>query len=167
MPRSSRRRIVDNMSDHIEEEDATQRVREVDDTVDADEDEDRQARPSRSRLTRGEAASTSKRAAAARTESERDDDAEDDAATPAFDKDALGRRPLGRHEGQKLQGLAADWNMIGTQLKENAFALLTDVSTAVAEYADDSVAEKVTTLRPPCLLPVLTLTSPPHAKGTR
>jgi len=145
MPRGSRRRVVDTMSDHIEEEDATQH-REVD-AVDADEDEDQQprARPTRTRSTRGEP--SSKRAAA--EETERDDDAECDDATPAFDKDALGSKPLTRNDGQKLQGLAADWNMIGSQLKENAFTLLTEVSTAVAEYADESTAREVTTLRPP------------------
>jgi hypothetical protein len=143
------------MSDHIEEEDATQR-REVDDDA-VDEDEDRQARPSRSRLSRGESSSKRTAARAANgAESERDGEAEEDDgddATPAFDKDALGNKPLSRHDGQKLQGLAADWNMIESHLKENAFTLLTEVSTAVAEYADDSIAKKVTTLRPLALLP--------------
>jgi hypothetical protein len=128
----------DTMSDHIEEEegDATTQRREVD-AVDADEDgdEDRQTRPSRSR---GE--SSSKKAA---VESEHDDDAgEDDDATPAFDADALGNKPMSRHDGQKLQGMASDWNMIETHLRESAFSLLTEISTAVAEYADDGTATK-------------------------
>jgi hypothetical protein len=145
MPRGNRRRVVDTMSDHIEEEeDATQR-READDTVDADEDGDQQVRragSSRNRSTRG--GESSKKAAAARSggESEHDDDAED--ATPAFDGDKLENKPLSRTDGQKLQGMASDWNMIETHLKESAFSLLTEVSTAVAEYADDNTAQKVT-----------------------
>jgi E3 SUMO-protein ligase NSE2 len=143
----SRRRVVDNMSDNIEEDDATQH-REVD-AVDADEDEDQQNRQSRSTLGRSaQGGSATKRAAAAQNgvANERDDDAED--ATPVFDADSFGNKPLSRPDGQKLQGMASDWNMIETRLKESAFSLLTEVSTAVAEYADDSTARKVTTLRP-------------------
>ena len=149
---------MDTMSDHIEEEDATQRREEADDAVDADEDEDqqvlRQAGSSRSRLTRGRGSSSKKAAAAAAAarsggESEHDDDAED--ATPAFDGDKLENKPLSRTDGQKLQGMASDWNMIETHLKESAFSLLTEVSTAVAEYADDNTAQKVTLLRAPLL----------------
>ena len=163
MPRGNRRRIVDTMSDHIEEEDATQR-REVDDAVDPEEDEDqqvRQAGPSRNRLTRGGGSSKKAAAAAAAAarsgaESERDDDAED--ATPAFDEDKLENKPLSRTDAQKLQGMASDWNMIETHLKESAFSLLTEVSAAVAEYADDNTAQKVTLPRAP---------SPPASPRTR
>jgi hypothetical protein len=56
---------------------------------------------------------------------------------------------MSRHDGQKLQGMASDWNMIESHLKESAFSLLTEVSTAVAEYADDNTARKVSTLRRP------------------
>ena len=147
----------DATSDHIEEEeDATPR-REVVDAVDAEEeDEDhqqvRQAGPSRNRSARRGGESSSKKAAAAASaarsgaESERDDEAGD--ATPAFDEEQLGNKPLSRHDAQKLQGMASDWNMIETHLKESAFSLLTEVSTAVAEYADDNTAQKVTTARP-------------------
>ena len=144
---------MDTMSDHIEEEDATQR-REVDDAVDPEEDEDqhvRQAGPSRNRLTRGGGSSKKAAAAAAAArsgaESERDDDAED--ATPAFDEDKLENKPLSRTDAQKLQGMASDWNMIETHLKESAFSLLTEVSAAVAEYADDNTAQKVSLPRAP------------------
>lgn len=142
----SRRRIVDNLSDNIEEDVATQR-REPDaaDAVEDEEDQqDRQARSAVSRSGRGE---SSKRAAAqSAVANERDDeDAED--ATPVFDAEAFGNKPLNRPDGQKLQGMASDWNMIETHLKESAFSLLTEVSAAVAEYADDSTARKVTTLR--------------------
>lgn len=149
MPRNSRRRRIvdDTMSDHIEEDATTQR-RDVDavDAVDEDEDEDRQTRPARSR---GGASSSSKKASAAAAESERDDNEEEEDATPAFDADALGNKPMSRHDGQKLQGMASDWNMIESHLKESAFSLLTEVSTAVAEYADDNTARKVSTLRRP------------------
>ncbi|SRR5258708_36593959 len=143
----SRRRIVDNMSDNIEEDDATHH-QEVD-AVDADEDEDQQNRQSRSTMSRpAQGESATKRAAAQNdVANERDDDTED--ATPVFDPDSFGDKPLSRHDGQKLQGMASDWNMIGTHLKESAFSLLTEVSTAVAEYADDSTARKVMALRPP------------------
>lgn len=143
MPRN-RRRVVDTMSDHIEEDDATQR-QEVD-PVDGDEDEDEQPRPARRTLSRSVLGESS-RVALARSapDIERDDDAQD--ATPVFDEeDTLGNKPLSRHDAQKLQGMASDWNMIETHLRESAFSLLTEVSTAVAEYADDSTAKKVTTL---------------------
>ena len=141
----NRRRIVDNMSDNIEEDDATQR-REPD-AVDAVEDEEQQNRQARSAVSRsGRGESSTKRAAAQNgVANERDDDAED--ATPVFDAESFGNKPLSRPDGQKLQGMASDWNMIETQLKESAFSLLTEVSAAVAEYADDSTARKVTTLR--------------------
>jgi hypothetical protein len=142
----NRRRIVDNMSDNIEEDDATQR-REPD-AVDAVEDEDQQNRQARSAVSRSGRGESSKMAAAqSGVANERDEDAED--ATPVFDADSFGNKPLGRHDGQKLQGMASDWNMIETQLKETAFSLLTEVSAAVAEYADDSTARKVTSLRVP------------------
>ncbi|KAH9980180.1 hypothetical protein BGW80DRAFT_1515272 [Lactifluus volemus] len=59
-----------------------------------------------------------------------------------FDEDAFGNKPLSRHDAQKLQGMASDWNMIESNLKESAFTLLTEVSTAVAEYADESIVDK-------------------------
>jgi len=142
----SRRRIIDHMSDNIEEDDATQR-REPD-AVDAVEDEEQQHRQARSAVSRSGQGESSKRAAAQSVvANERDEDAED--STPVFDADSFGNKPLSRHDGQKLQGLASDWNMIETHLKETAFSLLTEVSAAVAEYADDSTAKKVTTLRLP------------------
>jgi len=135
------------MSDHIEEDDDAPQRQEVD-AVDADGDEeDQQPRPPppRKKLSRS-AQGESSRSAAADDAAESEHDDED--ATPAFDEDAFGNKPLSRHDGQKLQGMAADWNMIETNLKESAFSLLTEVSTAVAEYADDSTAEKVITSRP-------------------
>jgi E3 SUMO-protein ligase NSE2 len=156
----NRRRIVDNMSDNIEEDDATQR-REPD-AVDAVEDEDlqNQTRQARSAVSRsGQRGESSKKAAAAQSgvANERDDDdadADAEDATPVFDADSFGNKPLSRPDGQKLQGMASDWNMIETHLKESAFSLLTEVSAAVAEYADDSTARKVTTLRlHACILP--------------
>src|SRR6267154_929363 len=143
----NRRRIVDNMSDNIEEDDGTQRQEEPD-AVDTVEDEDQQDRQPRSAVSRSARGESSKRAAAQNgVANERDDDGED--ATPVFDVDSFGNKPLSRHDGQKLQGMASDWNMIETQLKESAFSLLTEVSAAVAEYADDSTARKVSTLRLP------------------
>lgn len=159
----NRRRIVDNMSDNIEEDDATQR-REPD-AVDAVEDEDlenqtRQARSAVSRSgRRGESSRKAAAAAAAQNgvpnERDNDDvDADGEDSTPVFDADSFGNKPLSRPDGQKLQGMASDWNMIETQLKETAFSLLTEVSAAVAEYADDSTAGKVTTLHlAACTLP--------------
>jgi E3 SUMO-protein ligase NSE2 len=144
MPRY-RRRVVDAMSDHIEDNDedvdATRR-RNVDDAVDADEDEDQQPRSPR-RTANRKAQAESSRAGAARNEPDPgdDDDAQDAMAT--FDEDAFGNKPLSRHDAQKLQGMASDWNMIESNLKESAFTLLTEVSTAVAEYADESIADKV------------------------
>jgi E3 SUMO-protein ligase NSE2 len=148
MPRTrNRRRVVDTMSDHIEEDDDTPQRQEVD-AVDADGDEEDQQPLPRKKLSRSAQGESSRSAAADdAAESEHDDDAQD--ATPAFDEDVFGTKPLSRHDGQKLQGMAADWNMIETNLKESAFSLLTEVSTAVAEYADDSTAEKVITSRPP------------------
>ena len=144
-----RRRIVDNMSDHIEEEnDATQRRRESD-TVDADEDEELENRQARSAVSRSGRGESSKRAAAQNGVANDRDDEDGEDATPVFDADSFGNKPLSRHDGQKLQGMASDWNMIETHLKESAFALLTEVSAAVAEYADDSSVGKVTTLRLP------------------
>ena len=152
----NRRRIVDNMSDNIEEDDATQR-REPD-AADAVEDEDLENRQARSAVSRSGRGKSSRRTAAAAAaengvadEDERDDDAED--ATPVFDADSFGNKPLSRPDGQKLQGMASDWNMIETQLKESAFSLLTEVSAAVAEYADDSTARKVTSLAPSFIHP--------------
>ena len=148
MPRN-RRRVVDTMSDHIEEDDDAPQRQEVD-AVDADEDEeDQQPRPPPRKKPSRSAQGESSRSAAADdpAETEHDDDAQDD-ATPAFDEDAFGNKPLSRHDGQKLQGMATDWNMIETNLKESAFSLLTEVSTAVAEYADDKTAEKVFTSHP-------------------
>ncbi len=154
----NRRRIADNMSDNIEEDDATQR-REPD-TVDAVEDEDlqNQTRQARSAVSRsGRRGESSKMAAAAQNgvaNEHDDDDADAEDATPVFDADSFGNKPLSRPDGQKLQGMASDWNMIETHLKESAFSLLTEVSAAVAEYADDSTVMKVTTLRlPACVLP--------------
>ncbi|KAH9989702.1 hypothetical protein BJV74DRAFT_837981 [Russula compacta] len=139
MPRN-RRRVVDTMSDHIEEDDAAQR-QEVD-PVDGEEDEDEQPRPARRTLNRSVQGESSRMALArSAPDAERDDDAQ--GATPVFDEeDTLGNKPLGRHDAQKLQGMASDWNMIETHLRESAFSLLTEVSTAVAEYADDSTAKK-------------------------
>lgn len=143
----NRRRIVDNMSDNIEEDDATQRRRETD-AVDAVEDEEQQNRQPRSAVSRSARGESSKRAAAqSAVANEHEDDAED--STPVFDADSFGNKPVSRNDGQKLQGMASDWNMIETQLKESAFSLLTEVSAAVAEYADDSTARKVITLRLP------------------
>ena len=132
------------MSDHIEDEeeedvDATRR-RNVDDTVEADEDEDQQPRSPR-RTANRKAQAESSGSGAARNDPDLGDD--DDDAMAAFDEDAFGDKPLSRHDAQKLQGMASDWNMIETNLKESAFSLLTEVSTAVAEYADESIAEKV------------------------
>ena len=151
-----RRHIADNMSDNIEEDDATHH-REQPDTVDADEDEDQQQhRQVRSAVSRSGPGESSKRAAAQNdVANEREDEAED--ATPVFDAESFGNKPLRRHDGQKLQGMASDWNMIESHLKESAFSLLTEVSAAVAEYADDSKARKVIYSAPSMLPSVLTL----------
>jgi len=140
MPRR-RRRVVDAMSDNIEEDDdATQRQGDVD-AVDADEDEDQQPRPPRRTVGRsGHGESSNMAAARDALEPDRDDDAQDE--TPVFDEATFGNKPLSRHDGQKLQGLASDWNMIGSNLKEHAFSLLTEISAAVAEYPEDSTAQK-------------------------
>lgn len=161
MPRHNRRRVVDAMSDHIEEEDDASQRPEVD-AVDADEgdEEDQQPRPPRRTLNRsaqgGSSRSVAAAAAAARdateAEAEQDDDPAQD-ATPVFDEDSFGNKPLSRYDAQKLQGMASDWNMIETNLKESAFSLLTEVSTAVAEYADDSTVEKVRSLLAPSSVP--------------
>lgn len=133
------------MSDNIEEEDDATHHREPD-AVDAVEDEDQENRQTRSAVSRSGRGESSKRAAAqSGVANEGDDDVED--ATPVFDAESFGNKPLSRPDGQKLQGMASDWNMMETQLKETAFSLLTEVSAAVAEYADDSTARKVTTLR--------------------
>ncbi|KAI0260215.1 hypothetical protein BC834DRAFT_556285 [Gloeopeniophorella convolvens] len=116
MPRyRSRRRVADAMSDGIEEDAAPQHMDE--DAVD-EEDEDVQPRPPRRTVTNGTAANNGE-------------------AQDGFDEESFGNQPLDRHEGQKLQGIALDWNMIATNLKDSAFSLLTEVSGAVAEYADD------------------------------
>jgi E3 SUMO-protein ligase NSE2 len=134
MPRH-RRRVVDSASDHIEDggdDDATRR------DVDADEIEDQPPQASTSRKVRDEPHGRG----AARDDLDFEaDDTQD--ATPAFDEDAFGNKPLSRHDAQKLQGIASDWNMIETNLKESAFSLLTEVSTAVAEYADEGTAQEV------------------------
>ncbi|KAH9002686.1 hypothetical protein EDB86DRAFT_197703 [Lactarius hatsudake] len=136
MPRY-RRRAVEAMSDNIEEDDDATQNQEVD-AVDADEDEDLQ--PRRPRRTQSRVA----RGAAPREtpipERDEPDDAQDVAAV--FDEDAFGNKPLNRNDGQRLHGMAADWNMIRKHLKESAFSLLTEVSTAVAEYADEDNSEK-------------------------
>ncbi|KAI0248580.1 hypothetical protein BJV78DRAFT_1131167 [Lactifluus subvellereus] len=110
------------------------------DAVDADEDEDQQPRLPRKATSRKVREESSGRGAARNGQDHDADDAQD--ATPTFDEDAFGNKPLSRHEAQKLQGMASDWNMIGTNLKESAFSLLTEVSTAVAEYADENTAQK-------------------------
>jgi len=154
MPRN-RRRVVDTMSDHIEEEDDASQRPEVD-AVDPDEDEeDQQPHPPRRTLGRSSQGESSRSAPNA-PELDRDDDAQD-STTPVFDEDAFGNKPLSRHDGQKLQGMASDWNMIETNLKESAFSLLTEVSSAVAEYGDDKTATKVISPRPPCAPRMLTL----------
>ena len=141
MPRY-RRRAVEAMSDHIEEEDDATQNQDVD-TVDADEDEDEQPRPPRRTLSRTTRDQSFRGAPRDSPVPERDetDDAQDTAAI--FDEDAFGNKPLNRQDGQRLHGMASDWNMIRSNLKESAFALLTEVSTAVAEYADENTAEKV------------------------
>ena len=149
------------MSDHIEEDEASQRP-EVDavdpDEEEEEEEEEQQPRPPRkkvlSRSAQGESSMSTARDA---PELEGDDDAQD-ATTPGFDEDAFGNKPLSRHDGQKLQGMASDWNMIENNLKENAFSLLTEVSSAVAEYGDDKTATKVIIgPRRPCVTCMLTL----------
>jgi len=174
MPRT-RGRVVDTMSDHIEEDDdASQRpdVDAVDAEEDEEEDEQQPRPPPRRTLTRSAQGESSRSAAAAAAaaarnspELERDDDAQD-ATTHVFDEDAFGNKPLGRHDGQKLQGMASDWNMIETNLKESAFSLLTEVSTAVAEYGDDKTATKVIDSRPSLRSRMLTLSLFTHV-GTR
>ena len=141
MPRY-RRRAVEAMSDHIEEDDDATQNQDVD-TVDADEDEDEQPRPPRRTQNRATRERSSRGAPRDTPVPERDetDDAQDTAA--AFDEDAFGNKPLNRQDGQRLHGMASDWNMIRTNLKESAFSLMTEVSTAVAEYADEDSAEKV------------------------
>lgn len=142
MPRY-RRRAVEAMSDHIEEDDDVTQNQDVD-AVDADEDEEQQPRPPRRTLSRSAARERSARGAPRDTpvpDRDEPDDAPD--AGAVFDEDAFGNKPLSRQDGQRLHGMAADWNMIRTNLKENAFSLLTEVSTAVAEYADEDTAEKV------------------------
>ncbi|KAN0125461.1 hypothetical protein V8E53_015431, partial [Lactarius tabidus] len=141
MPRY-RRRAVEAMSDHIEEDDDATQNQDVD-AVDADEDEEQQPRPPRRTLSRSAARERSTRGAPRDTpapEQDEPDDAQDAAAV--FDEDAFGNKPLSRQDGQRLNGMASDWNMIRTNLKESAFSLLTEVSTAVAEYADEDTAEK-------------------------
>jgi hypothetical protein len=141
MPRY-RRRAVEAMSDHIEEDDNATQNQDVD-AVDADEDEDEQPRPPRRTLSRTTREQSFRGAPRDSPVPERDepDDAQDTAAI--FDEDAFGNKPLNRQDGQRLHGMASDWNMIRTNLKESAFTLLTEVSTAVAEYADEDTAEKV------------------------
>lgn len=142
MPRY-RRRAAEPMSDHIEEDDDATQNQDVD-AVDADEEEEQQPRPPRRTLSRSAARERSARGAPRDTpvpERDEPDDAPD--AGAVFDEDAFGNKPLGRQDGQRLHGMASDWNMIRTNLKENAFSLLTEVSTAVAEYADEDTAEKV------------------------
>ena len=147
------------MSDHIEDDDDDASQRSAIDAVDAEEEEDQEQQPrppprrTLSRSAQGESSRSAAAAAAAARNSpdlDRDDDAQE-AATHVFDEDAFGNKPLGRHDGQKLQGMASDWNMIETNLKESAFSLLTEVSTAVAEYGDDKTATKVIHPRPPCV----------------
>ncbi|KAH9080421.1 hypothetical protein EDB83DRAFT_981269 [Lactarius deliciosus] len=135
MPRY-RRRAVEAMSDNIEEDDDATQNQEVD-AVDADEDEDlqpRRPRRTQSRVVRGAPRETPV------PERDEPDDAQDVAAV--FDEDAFGNKPLNRNDGQRLHGMAADWDMIRKHLKESAFSLLTEVSTAVAEYADEDNSEK-------------------------
>jgi len=144
MPRYRRRAVEAMSSDRIEEEDDAAQNQEVD-ALDADEDEDQQPRPSRRTVSRV----TRQQSFAARgpprdvpiPERDESDDTQDTSAI--FDEDAFGNKPLSRNEGQRLHGMASDWNMIRTNLKESAFALLTEVSTAVAEYADEGTVEEV------------------------
>lgn len=142
MPRY-RRRAVEAMSDNIEEDDDATQNQDVD-AVDADEDDEQQPRsPRRTLSSRSAARERSARGAPRDTpvpEHDETDDAPDAAAV--FDEDAFGNKPLSRQDGQRLHGMASDWNMIRTNLKESAFSLLTEVSTAVAEYADEDTAEK-------------------------
>lgn len=140
MPRY-RRRVVDAMSDHIEDDEDDNVQRRDVDAVDADEDGDQQPRLPRKTTSRKVQEGSSGRGATCNGQNHDADDTQD--ATPTFDEDAFGNKPLSRHEVQKLQGMASDWNMIETNLKESAFSLLTEVSTAVAEYADENTARKV------------------------
>jgi hypothetical protein len=161
------------MSDHIEEDDEASQRSEVDAVDPEEEEEDQQPRPPPRRrvLSRSAQGESSRSAAAAASaarnspELEGDDDAQD-ATTHVFDETALGNRPLGRHDGQKLQGMASDWNTIETNLKESAFSLLTEVSAAVAEYGDDKTATKVIGPSPSLRSRMLTLSLFAHA-GTR
>ncbi len=154
MPRYRRRRTVEAMSDHIEEDDDATQNQDVD-AVDADEDEDEQPRSSRRTQSRVARERSFAARGAPRDTPVPERDGPDDAqgAAAVFDEDAFGNKPLSRHDGQRLHGMASDWNMIRTNLKESAFSLLTEVSTAVAEYADEGTAEKVILfgLFPPCV----------------
>ncbi|KAI9435379.1 hypothetical protein F5148DRAFT_1266636 [Russula earlei] len=147
MPRN-RRRVVDTVSDHIDDDDATQPQSRDVDPVDAEgEEEDEQPRPPKrrnlSRFGQGQAESSKMAKARDAMEAERSDDgAGERDATPAFDGDELGNKPLSRHDAPRLQGMASDWNMIESHLKENAFSLLTEVSAAVAEHADEGTADE-------------------------
>jgi E3 SUMO-protein ligase NSE2 len=146
MPRH-RRRVVDAVSDHIEDgedDDATRRR-----GVDADDIEDQQPRLPQATASRKARDAPHDRGAARDGPDPEADDTQD--ATPAFDEDAFGNKPLSRHDAQKLQGIASDWNMIETNLKESAFSLLTEVSTAVAEYADEGTAQEVSLSGPSSL----------------
>ncbi|KAF8271993.1 hypothetical protein EI94DRAFT_1567349 [Lactarius quietus] len=127
------------MSDHIEEEEDATQNQDVD-AVDADEDEDQQPRAPRRTLSR--AARSARGAPRDTPVPERDEPDDEQDAAAVFDEDAFGNKPLSRQDGQRLHGMASDWNMIRTNLKESAFSLLTEVSTAVAEYADEDTAEK-------------------------
>jgi hypothetical protein len=139
MAPSRRRRAAPE--DDVEDADQTQRPEH--DDVDMGEEEDAQPRRAKGK---GKAPATSSKGARAGTSRRQQDAGDNDGDEERnddvrFNEEAFGNKPINAHEGQKLQGMASDWNQMGQTLKNSAFTLLNEVASAVAEVNDGQDSE--------------------------
>ncbi|KAI0056566.1 hypothetical protein BV25DRAFT_1565135 [Artomyces pyxidatus] len=136
-PRRTRlRRAADAMSDNIEEDDASRREDE-DAVVDEEEEEEEQVR--RPKTRKGKAG---KQRALEPLSDAGEDEVVPDNSEPV-NEETFGNKPLDRNEGQKIQGMASDWNAMDGNLRAGAFTLLSEVASAVAEYGEGEETEKL------------------------
>jgi len=135
MPSSRRRRTT--QADDIE--DPTQAPRPEPDDVDMDDEED-EPRPRRTK-GKGKAPTNDHRSRSAARRHANGDGADAMVDEEPFDADGFGNRPITAIEGQKLQGIALDWDQTALILKNSAFTLLNEVASAVAEINDGKDSE--------------------------
>lgn len=128
MPVSRRSRRSAAAEEDIEEDAASHRP--ADDDVEMHDEKSTGARAGRVK-GKGKA----KAGAQAEDDSEASDAVEEDGALP-FDAEEFRRQPVNAQEGQKLSGMASDWAQMGALLKGNAFTILKNAASTIANEAD-------------------------------